>query len=58
MVSQVGVTGHYEGVDHHGKAVVLNSVRKLAAGEVVDLTKDIQPNYDFYTKGPGYKANE
>ncbi len=25
-------------------------------GEVVDLTTDIQPNYDFYTKGPGYEA--
>ena len=58
MVNLVGLTEHYEGVDHHGKAVVLNTVRTLKAGEVVDLTKDIQPNYDFYTKGPGYKANE
>jgi ferredoxin len=57
-VSQVGFTGHHEGVDHHGRPVVLNSVRTLEAGEVVDLTKDIQANYDFYTKGPGYKANE
>ena len=58
MVSQVGFTGHFEGVDHHGRPVVLNCVRTLASGDVVDLTKDIQPNYDFYTKGPGYKANE
>ena len=58
FVSLVDLTGHYQGVDHHGKQVVLNSVRALTAGEVVDLTKDIQANYDFYTKGPGYKANE
>lgn len=25
-------------------------------GEVVDLTADIQPNYDFYQSGPGYDA--
>ena len=27
-----------------------------AGGEVFDLTADIQPNYDFYSKGPGYDA--
>jgi len=27
-----------------------------AGGEVVDLTVDITPNYDFYSKGPGYDA--
>lgn len=25
-------------------------------GEIVDLTPDIQPNYDFFTDGPGYDA--
>ncbi|NDJ52617.1 MAG: 4Fe-4S dicluster domain-containing protein [Chloroflexi bacterium] len=25
-------------------------------GETVDLTPDIQPNYDFFEKGPGYDA--
>jgi hypothetical protein len=54
----VGFSEHYEGVDHHGRPVVLDTVRTLAAGEVVDLTKDIPANYDFYTNGPGYKANE
>jgi hypothetical protein len=29
---------------------------KAAGGEVVDLTVDIQPNYDFFEKGPGYDA--
>jgi ferredoxin len=27
-----------------------------AGGEVVDLTQDIQPNYDFFASGPGYDA--
>ena len=31
--------------------VVLDSVRQLAAGEVVDLSPDIQPNYDYFTQG-------
>lgn len=25
-------------------------------GEVIDLTPDIQPNYDFFSNGPGYDA--
>ena len=29
---------------------------KPAAGTVIDLTDDIQPNYDFYSSGPGYDA--
>ncbi|HMM27716.1 MAG TPA: ferredoxin family protein [Aggregatilineaceae bacterium] len=27
-----------------------------SGGEVVDLTADIQPNYDFFQSGPGYDA--
>jgi hypothetical protein len=30
----------------------------LAAGEVVDLTVDIKPNYDFFKGGPGYGAKD
>jgi ferredoxin len=58
FINQIGLTGHFEGVDHHGRPVSLNTVRALTAGEVVDLSKDNQLNYDFFTKGPGYKANE
>ena len=29
---------------------------KAAGGEIVDLTEDIQPNYDYFKTGPGYKA--
>lgn len=25
-------------------------------GEVIDLTVDIQPNYDYFSAGPGYSA--
>jgi len=55
-ISRLGLSGHYEGENHHGEAVVLDCVRQLEAGEVVDLTEDIQPNYDYYSKGPGYDA--
>ncbi len=52
-----GFTENFEGVNHHGQPVrLVGQVRSLASGEVVDLTKDIQPNYDFYKKGPGYSA--
>ena len=30
--------------------------RYPSEGEVVDLTLDIQPNYDFFTAGPAYDA--
>jgi ferredoxin len=55
-ISRVGLTGHYENTDHNGEDVVLDCVKKLEAGEVVDLTKDIQANYDFFAEGPGYDA--
>lgn len=58
FISRLGETGHYEGTNHHGEAVVLDCVRKLNAGEVVDLTEDIKPNYDYFAEGPGYKALE
>ncbi len=27
-----------------------------ADGDIIDLTPDIQPNYDFFSSGPGYDA--
>ena len=34
------------------------SKKKLTAagGEVIDLTEDIEPNYDYFIDGPGYDA--
>ena len=47
---------HYEGHDNKGETIVLEETVSLEAGEEVDLRQDIQPNYDFYKSGPGYKA--
>ena len=33
-------------------------VHQLEAGEVVDLTPDIQPNYEFFKSGPGYSSKD
>ena len=57
-VSRVGLTGHYEGTNEHGVKVILDTVKQLEAGEVVDLTADIQPNYAYFESRPGYKAND
>src|SRR5512143_3583773 len=57
-ISMVGNTGHYEGTNHHGEQVTLDSVRQLKPGETVDLTADIHPNYDYFKSGPGYSALE
>jgi ferredoxin len=46
----------YEGHDDKGDAVTVEKVRTLPVGEVVDLKPDIQPNYDYFKTGPGYKA--
>jgi ferredoxin len=57
-VNKVGLTGHFEGTNHSGTKVVLDTVKQLAAGEVVNLQDDIKPNYDYYKSGPGYSAKE
>jgi ferredoxin len=57
-ISRVGLSGHYEGVNHHGEKVVLDCVRQLTKGETVDLTPDIQENYRYFKEGTGYKALE
>jgi ferredoxin len=57
-ISKVGLTGHYEGTNHNGKPVVLETTKQLVAGETVDLTADVKPNYDFFKGGPGYSAKD
>ena len=42
-----------ERLPHDTKVLVVHG-----EGDVVDLTVDIQPNYDFFSKGPGYDALE
>ena len=48
----------YDGENHQGEAVHLEHTKLLEAGDVVDLTPDIQPNYDYFTDGPGYSVLE
>jgi ferredoxin len=55
-IARVGLEGHYEGENEQGDQVTLDCTRQLDAGEVLDLTDDIQPNYDYFTDGPGYDA--
>lgn len=56
FISKVGLSGHYEGTNHHGVSVVLETAKQLSAGEVVDLTPDIAANAAYYQSGPGYNA--
>ncbi len=58
FISKIGLSGHYEGTNHHNVKVVLETAKQLSAGETVDLTADIQPNYQYFEAGPGYKAND
>ena len=55
-ISRLGLDGHYEATDHYDETVVLDTVKQLEEGEIVDLTEDIQANYDFFSDGPGYDA--
>ena len=47
----------YTGENHEGEPVKLKFTRKLAPGEIVDLTPAIKVNAAFFKEGPGYKAS-
>lgn len=51
-------TEHYEGVDYQDRPVILEQTVTLESRETVNLREDIQPNYDFFKIGPGYRARE
>ncbi|MBN1304136.1 MAG: ferredoxin family protein [Anaerolineales bacterium] len=55
-LNRLGLDGHYEGTNCDGDPVELDTVRQLQAGELVDLTEDIQKNGEFFQSGPGYDA--
>ena len=57
-LNRLPMSGHYEGTNRHGKAVILETVKSLEKGEIVNLRDDIQVNYDFFQGGPGYTAKE
>jgi ferredoxin len=42
FINRADLSGHYEGVNHKGKKVVLDTVKQLAAREVVDLRDSIK----------------
>jgi ferredoxin len=44
----------FDGFDYEGNPVHLDYTRVLDADKEVDLTRDIQPNYDYFNEGPGY----
>ena len=58
FINRLGLTGHFEGVNHHGNKVTLDTVKELSAGEIVDLKQDIPLYYDFFKSGPGYGAKD
>lgn len=58
MPASSGLSGMHEATNHHGTTVVLKHTRVVEAGETLDLTEDIQPNFDFFTDGPGYDTME
>jgi ferredoxin len=58
VLNKIGFTGHWEGSNHNGGQVLLETTKTLEAGETVDLTADIQPNYTFFKSGPGYSAKD
>ena len=39
-----------------GNDVKVLNAKQLAGGETLDLTEDIEPNYEFFSGGPGYDA--
>jgi ferredoxin len=48
LINMVGLTAHYAGTNHSGKAISLDTVRVLTAGEVVDLRPSIKMNANFH----------
>lgn len=45
-----------ENKDIDGHIVNVLNGKQLSGGEILDLTEDIPPNYDFFSEGPGYDA--
>ena len=56
FIARSGLQGHYEGKNDQGEDVILDCTKQLEAGETIDLTEDIQPNYAYFTEGVGYGA--
>lgn len=57
-INRSGCSGRYEGSNHNGDVVILDTVKELDTNEKINLRDDIQLNYDFFLKGPGYTAKD
>ncbi len=55
-VGTAGFAEVYDGKDHDSNPVHLEATRTLKAGELVDLTLDIEPNAEYFKSGPGYST--
>ena len=51
-----GFDESFDGFDYDGNPVRLENTRRLTEGEEIDLTQDIQANYDYFQEGTGYNA--
>lgn len=47
FINRLGLTGHYNGTNHRGQPVILETTQQLSKGEVVDLTPSIKVSYDY-----------
>jgi NAD-dependent dihydropyrimidine dehydrogenase PreA subunit len=52
----LGFTQPFDGHDYEGNPVHIDSTRILDSDQEIDLTRDIQANYDYFSEGPGYLA--
>jgi ferredoxin len=55
-VGTAGCTETFNGKDHNGDPVQMKATRKLAAGEIVDLTPAIEAASAYFKEGPGYRT--
>ncbi len=53
-VGTPGFDEDFKTENDYGTEVTIPATRELEEGQVVDLTEDIQPNYDFFAEGAGY----
>lgn len=52
----LGFDESYDDFEYEGNPVHLDHTRILEPEQEIDLTKDIQSNYDYFSDGPGYSA--
>jgi len=51
-----GFNEPFDGYDYEGSEIHLKNTKKLEPDQAINLRRDIQANYNFFQKGPGYDA--